>query len=241
MSINQAPTSHQGQPPLASLQAIIWDLDGVIVDSSEQHRLSWQRLAAETGVVFTDEDFWKTFGRSNAAIIPLFWGSQLSAEQMDALAARKEVYFRELLKGNLRALPGALELMQAAHAAGLRQSLASSAPMENIAVMSEELGLRRWLNAMVSGDRLPRGKPAPDIFLLAAERLDVAPARCVVIEDAPAGVAAASAAGMRCLAVTNSHPAALLAAADRVVDSLERVHLVDLETLMAGHSAASNA
>jgi beta-phosphoglucomutase len=207
-------------------------LDGVIVDSSEQHRLSWQLLAAETSVPFTDDDFWRTFGRSNAAIIPQFWGSQLSATEIDALADRKEVYFRELLRGHLHALPGALELMQAAHAAGLKQSLASSAPMENITVISDGLGLRRWLDAIVSGDRLPRGKPAPDIFLLAAERLGVAPAGCAVIEDAPAGVAAANAAGMRCLAVTNSHPAASLAAATRVVDSLEGVRLTDLEALM---------
>lgn len=234
MSTDQASHSQPRQPSPGPLQAIIWDLDGVIVDSSEQHRLSWQQLAAETGVTFTDDNFWSTFGRSNAAIIPLFWGAQLSAAEIDVLADRKEVHFRELLRGNLHALPGSLELMQAARAAGLKQSLASSAPMDNISVISEGLGLHRWLDAFVSGDRLPRGKPAPDIFLLAAERLGVAPASCVVIEDAPAGVAAARAAGMRCLAVTNSHPAASLADADRIVDSLKHIHLADLEALMAG-------
>lgn len=234
MPIDQAHRSDARQPASGQLQALIWDLDGVIVDSSEQHRRSWQMLAAETHITFTDEDFWRTFGRSNAAIIPLFWGEQLSREQIDALADRKEVYFRELLKGHLHALPGALELMQAARTAGVKQSLASSAPTANIEVISAELGLHRWLDAFVSGDRLPRGKPAPDIFLLAAERLGVAPAQCVVIEDAPAGVVAASAAGMRCLAVTNSHPAASLAGADRIVDSLAGVHLADLEAMMAG-------
>jgi beta-phosphoglucomutase len=234
MPTTQANLSHHLPEQSGPLQAIIWDLDGVIIDSSEQHRLSWQQLAAETGVSFTNEDFWSTFGRSNAAIIPLFWGAQLSREQIEALADRKEVYFRELLKEHLHALPGALELMAAARAAGLKQSLASSAPMENIEVISDGLGLRRWLDAVVSGDRLPRGKPAPDIFLLAAERLGVAPGQCLVIEDAPAGVAAAKAAGMRCLAVTNSHPAASLAAADRIVASLAGLHLADLEAISAG-------
>lgn len=232
MSVDQAQFSSHPQPASGPLQAIIWDLDGVIVDSSEQHRRSWQLLAAETNVTFSDDDFWRTFGRSNAAIIPQFWGAQLSASEIDALADRKEVYFRDLLKDDLHALPGALELMQAAHAAGLKQSLASSAPMDNITVISDGLGLRRWLDAIVSGDRLPHGKPAPDIFLLAAERLSVAPAGCVVIEDAPAGVAAAAAAGMRCLAVTNSHPASALAAANRIVDSLAGLRLADLEALM---------
>ncbi len=223
-----------GQEPhsLPHLQAIIWDLDGVIVDTSDQHRRSWQQLAAETGVTFTDEDFWRTFGRSNAAIIPLHWGADLSPEQIAALADRKEVIFRALLRDNLHALPGALELLQAAHTAGLKQSLASSAPLENISLILDLLNLHRWLDAIVSGDRLPHGKPAPDIFLLAAERLSIAPAQCVVIEDAPAGVAAAKAAGMACLAVTNSHPASALADADRIVASLEEVHLADLADIV---------
>lgn len=235
MESQQHPgTSAQEQPEKHALQAIIWDLDGVIVDSSEQHRRSWQQLASETGVTFTDEDFWASFGRSNAAIIPLHWGAHLSPTQIDDLANRKEVAFRAILrKGGLRALPGALELMQAARDAGLKQSLASSTPVENITVVSDLLGLSRWLDAFVSGDRLPRGKPAPDIFLLAAEKLGAAPARCVVIEDAPAGVAAAKAAGMRCLAVTTSHQAPALAAADRIVPSLADIHLADLEVLMA--------
>jgi len=224
-----------GQEPhsLRRLQAIIWDLDGVIVDTSDQHRRSWQQLAAETGVTFTDDDFWHTFGRSNAAIIPLHWGADLSPEQIAALADRKEIIFRALLRDDLRTLPGALELLQAARAAGLKQSLASSAPIENINLIVDLLGLHRWLDAIVSGDRLPRGKPAPDIFLLAAGRLDIAPAQCVVIEDAPAGVAAAKAAGMACLAVTNSHPAPALADANGVVSSLEEVHLADLEAIVS--------
>ena len=230
---NDADVSSQNTLAPQALQAVIWDLDGVIVDSSEQHRQSWQLLAAETDVSFTDEDFWSSFGRNNAAIIPLYWGAQLTPAQIDDLANRKEVYFRDILRRDgLKALPGALELMQEAKDAGLRQSLASSTPVENITVVSELLGLDRWLDAFVSGDRLPRGKPAPDVFLLAAETLGVTSARCVVIEDAPAGVAAAKAAGMRCLAVTTSHPAEALVAADRIVASLATIHVADLQALM---------
>lgn len=230
---NDADISGQNMLAPQALQAVIWDLDGVIVDSSEQHRQSWRLLAAETGVPFTDEDFWSSFGRNNAAIIPLHWGAQLTPAQIDDLANRKEVYFRDILRRDgLKALPGALELMQEAKDAGLKQSLASSTPVENIKVVSELLGLDRWLDAFVSGDRLPRGKPAPDVFLLAAETLGVTSARCVVIEDAPAGVAAAKAAGMRCLAVTTSHPAEALVAADRIVASLATIHVAALQALM---------
>src|SRR5690348_8545013 len=93
---NDAGISSQNTLLKQALQAVIWDLDGVIVDSSAQHRQSWQRLAAETDVTFTDEDFWASFGRSNAAIIPLHWGAQLTPEQIDDLANRKEVYFRDI-------------------------------------------------------------------------------------------------------------------------------------------------
>jgi beta-phosphoglucomutase len=222
----------QEQKGQGALQAIIWDMDGVIVDSSEEHRRSWQQLAAEEGVMFSDADFWSTFGWSNAAIIPRFWGADLSREQIDALAHRKEIYLRALLRERMVALPGALELMQAAHEANLKQSLASSAPVENIRLISDLLGLHRWLDAVVSGDRLPRGKPAPDIFLLAAEQLGVAPNQCLVIEDAPAGVAAAKAAGMCCLAVTTSHQAPVLAGADRIVTSLKEVQFAELQAMM---------
>jgi HAD superfamily hydrolase (TIGR01509 family) len=125
-----------------------------------------------------------------------------------------------------------LELLAAAHAAGLKQCLASSAPLENIHLIRDLLGLQRWLDGLVSGDRLAQGKPAPDIFLLAAEQVGCAPKNCVVIEDAPAGVAAAKAGGMRCVAVTTSHPAASLTQADRIVASLSEVQVAALQALM---------
>ena len=176
-----------------SIQAVIWDLDGVIIDSAAEDRLAWQRLAREEGIPFSDEDFWATFGKRNNDIFAIHWGS-LPSEQVQMLADRKENYFRDLIRKTATPLPGSLELMRGLHEAGFRQALASSAPIENIRLISDALGLERYLTALVSGETVPHGKPAPDIFLKAAQALIIEPPHCLVIEDAVAGVQAAHAA-----------------------------------------------
>jgi beta-phosphoglucomutase len=225
-----------GTPAAAVGRAVIWDVDGVLLDSAEQHRQAWHQLAAEEGVAFTDADFWATFGMRNADIIPRFYGAHLTPERVAALGERKEAIYRAKLRGQAVALPGARELMAALHAAGWRQAIGSSAPPQNLELIVELLGLGPYLGAVISGERVARGKPAPDIFLTAAAALAVAPERCVVIEDAPAGVAAARAGGMHCLAVRRAGQADApgLDAADRVVDALMVVGVADIAALVEG-------
>jgi beta-phosphoglucomutase len=204
---------------------IIWDMDGVVIDSAEQHRQAWEQLARENGFPYSDEAFWAGFGRRNSDVIPLMFGVHGPAERIAALADRKETIYRALLEQQAAPLPGAVELMAALHAAGYRQALASSAPEENIRTIVRLLGLGPYLDATLSGETVAHGKPAPDIFLAAAAKVGVPPARCLVIEDAPAGVAAAHAGGMRCLAVRRAGQAdaAGLEAANFVADSLAHV------------------
>lgn len=214
----------------SAIQAVIWDLDGVVIDSADEHRLAWQRLAREEGVTFTDADFWSTFGKRNDDIIPQFWGS-LSAEQLKALADRKEAYFRELIRERAVPLPGAMELMRELHEAGFAQALASSTPIENIQLISDVLGLKRYLSVLVSGETVARGKPAPDIFLKAASELHMHPSWCVVIEDAVAGVQAAHAAGMRCIAVVGNRDLPGLREAELMVKDLTEVDVERVQAL----------
>ncbi|HLZ56021.1 MAG TPA: HAD family phosphatase, partial [Ktedonosporobacter sp.] len=150
-----------------SIQAVIWDLDGVIIDSAEEHRRSWHTMAGEAGLPFTDEQFWATFGQRNDTIIPKLWGP-MSPERIRYLADRKEAYFREYIRDTAKPLPGAIELLTALRDAGYPQALASSTPVENMQLIGEVLGLKRYLSALVSGETVPRGKPAPDVFLKAA-------------------------------------------------------------------------
>lgn len=238
----QARTSAQ-QPITdgAVTQAVIWDVDGVLIDSGEQHRQAWAQMAAEQGLPFTDADFWATFGMRNADIIPRIFGIQAPDERVRALGDRKEALYRALLVTEAVALPGARDLMIALHAAGYRQALGSSAPLENLATIIELLDIGAYLDAIVSGEQVARGKPAPDIFLAAAERLGVAPARCLVIEDAPAGVAAAHAGGMRCIAVRRAGlpDAPDIEAADHVADSLRSVDVALVARLLASAAHSS--
>lgn len=222
----------EGEPGAA--RAVIWDVDGVLLDSAEQHRQAWHRLAREEGVAFTDADFWATFGQRNADIIPRFYGRDLTPQQVQSLGDRKEAYYRDSLRQSAAALPGARDLLAALHAAGYRQAIGSSAPVENLDLIVALLGLGPYLEAVISGERVPRGKPAPDIFLAAAAALSVPPPRCVVVEDAPAGVAAARAGGMRCLAVRRAGQADApgLEAADLVVDSLTQASVATFDALL---------
>jgi len=202
--------------------AVIWDLDGVIIDSADEHRRAWQRMAREDGITFTDADFWATFGKRNDDILPLHWGP-LTPECLQELADRKERYFREYIMDAAVALPGSMELMRGLHEAGFLQALASSTPAENIRLISDVLHLERYLSELVSGESVARGKPAPDIFLKAAADLHVPPSRSLVIEDAVAGIQAAQAAGMRCIAVAGARDLPGLRVADLVVHDLTEV------------------
>ncbi len=204
------------------IQAVIWDLDGVIIDSGEAHLKGWKQLAKEEGVQFTDEQFWSTFGQRNDAIIPTVWGP-LPAEQIQALGDRKEAYVRKFARDIIHPLPGAIELLSELHDAGYPQAVASSTPIANLELISELLGLKRFITVFVSGETVPRGKPAPDVFLKAAQLLEVAPEHCLVIEDAVAGIEAAHAGGMHTIAVAGERDLPGLRAAELMVKSLTEV------------------
>jgi beta-phosphoglucomutase len=213
-----------------TIKAVIWDLDGVIIDSADEHRRAWHRLAKEEGLSFTDEQFWATFGQRNDVIIPSLWGA-MPPERVRALADKKEAYFREFIRKSGKPLPGSIELLHALHDAGYKQALASSTPIANIDLISEVLSLKQYLNVIVSGENVPRGKPAPDVFLKAAEELGVAPEKCLVIEDAVAGVEAAHAGGMRCIAVAGNRDLPGLRAAEIMVKDLTEVNVERIRQL----------
>src|SRR2546430_2972738 len=136
-------TQEQSNLMSNTIRAVIWDLDGVIIDSANDHRLAWQRLAQEEGISFSDTDFWATFGKRNDAIFAEIWGP-LPPERVQELANRKEAYFRELIRQTAAPLPGAMELMHELHEARYAQALASSTPIENIQLISDALGLERY-------------------------------------------------------------------------------------------------
>lgn len=213
------------------VRAVIWDLDGVIIDSADSHRKAWYRLAQDLNIPYSDEQFWATFGWRNDAIIPDLLGEPTPPERIQELADRKEAYFRDFARHTIAFLPGSEELLSALHKAGYPQALASSTPHANIALISEVLGLERYLNALVSGEEVRRGKPAPDVFLKAADSLGVMPTHCLVIEDAVVGIEAARAGGMYSIAVAGERDLPGLRVANLVVKDLTEVSLDTIRAL----------
>ena len=185
--------------------AVLWDLDGTLVDSEEYHWISWRDTMAEEAAPVTRAQFLDTFGLRNDEILPAWLGPGATAERIQRVSDAKEVLYRELVRsGDLRPLPGAAEWVHRLGEQGWRQAIASSAPRENVDVVLEALGLARRFDAVVSAEDVTAGKPDPQVFLKAAQRLGIAPARCVVVEDSAAGVEGARRAGMRSIGVSRN-------------------------------------
>ena len=212
--------------------AVIWDLDGVIADTAPYHFSAWQQVARERGIAFTEADFRQTFGMRNPEIIAEKFGRDIPAQEIDSLSRKKEGLFRRIAGRSVKPFPGVLDLLHALKSAKWKMAVVSSTPLENIELIIRALEIADLFDTIVADKDVSRGKPDPEGFLLAAKRLGVAPSSCVVIEDAIAGVKAAKDAGMRCIAVTNTHPAERLVEADTVVESLEVVTVNTVECLL---------
>ncbi len=216
-------------------RAIIWDMDGVLVDSHAVHFEAWRQIVRqELGFELDRERFNPMFGWSDAEILAELADGSLSPERVQAISEAKEARYMALTPGRLRPFPGALELVRACDAAGWRQAIATSGPFQNLEIVLRLFNLRPWIRTWACKEDVARGKPDPEVFSVAARRLGIAPARCVVIEDSIAGVEAAHRAGMVCVAVTNTFSAEELAGAERVVSTLEALTPEALAALLEG-------
>ena len=204
-----------------SIAAFIFDLDGVLTDTSEYHYLSWKRLAEEEGIPFTREDNEALRGVSRReSLNRLLKGRQIDEETAQDWMTRKNAYYRAYLEAlspdNL--LPGVRPFLEEARRRGIRLGVGSAS--RNASTVLDHLQIMPLLDAVGDGYCVVNAKPAPDLFVWVAGRLDVPVARCVVFEDAEAGVQAARQAGMRCVGIG---PAARVGAADVVCDGLQAI------------------
>lgn len=203
--------------------AVIFDLDGVLVDSYRAHFASWRQLYGELGIDYGEAAFAADFGRTSRDILRRTLGAELTDGRVRQLDERKESLFRDILRENFPAMDGAVELIDALAADGFLLAVGSSGPPENIALSLEKLGRAAKFVAVVTGVDVTRGKPDPQVFQLAAERLRVPPASCAVVEDAVHGIEAAHRAGMAGIALTGTNTREKLAHADLVVDHLREL------------------
>jgi beta-phosphoglucomutase len=215
----------------------IWDVDGTLVDTAELHFEAWVQLARELDKPFDRAAFVATFGRRNPEIIHQLFGQQFSDKEVTHLGNRKEELYRDAARKGVELLPGVLSLLKGLHQAGWKQAIGSSAPRRNLQLILDLTRTTQLFDAVVAMEDTERGKPDPQVFQVAAARLNIPPQRCVVLEDAVAGVQAARAGGMKCIAIRHAghHPEAALreAGADLVVDSLEKVSAQSMCRLFA--------
>jgi len=218
------------------IYAVIWDVDGTLVDTAELHFAAWVKLAGELGKPFTRADFAATFGRRNREIIGALFEPRYSDNEIAELGVRKEEYYKAAARKGVDLLPGVRPLLERLHAARFKQAIGSSAPRGNIDLILSLTRTEQLFEAVVSEEDTQRGKPDPQVFLVAAKKLNVSPGNCLVMEDAVAGVQAAKSGGMKCIAVSFSghHPEVRLreAGADLVVKNLEHVDIATVRRIL---------
>jgi beta-phosphoglucomutase len=184
-------------------RAVLWDLDGTLVDSAEFHWLSWRDTMAAHGYPVTYQQFLDSFGQKNDRILPGWLGADATPERIQRIGDEKEAEYRRLaLEHGLTPLPGAAGWIARLRAAGWKQAIASSAPRENVEVMLRALRLTHGFDAIVAAEDVTAGKPDPQVFLAAAAKVTVPADRCVVVEDAAVGIEAARRAGMKSIGVS---------------------------------------
>jgi HAD superfamily hydrolase (TIGR01509 family) len=214
------------------LQALIFDLDGVVVDSHAAHKHAWRRLFASLGRNFSDAELeFVVEGNKREEILCHFLG-ELPAEQIKEYGARKEALFKDCAS-ELKPIPGLEHFFAEIAAAGLPIALASSASRSRVEYLLRQLGFTRLFHTIVTGDDVSRGKPDPALFQIAAAQLGIEARDILVCEDAMNGVAAAKAAGMKCLAIAANGRAPILekAGADKIIPDFTSVRLEDLRLL----------
>jgi beta-phosphoglucomutase len=195
---------------------VIFDMDGVLVLTEQAHWESWRVPAEARGVHLQYATFVSCFGRINADCVAIMFGRDVSNEESNRIADEKESAFRDIVRKNVPLAPGVKPMLEELRRRGVKLAVGSSGPAENVSLILGAGGIGQYFDAVVHGGEVKRGKPAPDVFLLAAERLGVPAAQCTVIEDAPAGIRAAVAARMMAVAVATTHDAGELKAAGAI-------------------------
>ena len=193
------------------MNAFIFDMDGVLADNSDFHVEAWTAYSRQYGRELTVDDIKRRLGFNNCEYMRFVLGRKPTEAEVNKSTIEKEALYREIYQPHLVAPPGLIALLGAARQAGIVCGVATSAPDANVRFVLDGLNIRPFFKEIVDASHVKHCKPDPEIYVLAAQRLGVAPAQCVVFEDAIAGVQAGNAAGMQVIAITTSYPAAILA------------------------------
>lgn len=205
---------------------VIFDMDGVLADTGPIHFESWVKMANEcAGLEFSREFFEETFGQQSIPITRKLVGPEFDQSLVEKWANLKEQYYRDLVKDKLEPLPGAVELIKSLKKHDFKLAVGSSGPLENVELLLTSLNIKQFFDVIITAEDVKNGKPAPDVFLIAANRLHIKPEDCIVIEDAPVGIEAAKRANMSSIALTTTHAKEELNNANLIVKDLSYIKL----------------
>lgn len=211
-------------------KAVLWDMDGTLIDSATTHFQAWKETLAVDGFELNNDNFAAYFGRRNDDIIRAYLGEGVDPNRMERISLDKEVRYRAWIRRDgMSLLPGVHRWLKRLRDAGWKQAVASSAPRLNVEAGLEVTQLANYFDTLVTAEDVVVAKPDPAVYLLAAERLGAAPDRCVVVEDAPAGIEGARRAGMKSVGICVLHKLS----ADRAVRSMEELEDDAFERLLA--------
>lgn len=215
--------------------AVIFDMDGVIVDNGKYHILAYKELCSRHDLQFNEEDFRKRhFGRVNEEILPDLFGRELSAKEISKLADEKESAYRDIYRPEICVMPGLTNFLKELKNQNIPVGVATSAPPENVEFVLEETGIAEFIDVVVDDTMITRGKPDPEIYLKAASLLKTNPRNCVVFEDSLSGTQAASEAGAKVVAVTTTLPAEDHRFAHTSISDFAKITVDDVRNLIAG-------
>ncbi|TXT64345.1 MAG: Beta-phosphoglucomutase [Promethearchaeota archaeon] len=200
---------------------VIFDMDGVLADTGDAHYKSWKMLADEIGAEFNREFFEETFGQQSVPITRQLAGETPSDKKIKEWSDLKEKYYRRIIKEKLEPLPGVMELLNELKNSGFKLAVGSSGPPENVTLLLESLDIEDYFDVIISAADVSESKPAPDVFLKAAQKLNLEPKNTLVIEDAPVGIKSAKRANMKTVALTTTHPQDELMNADLILSDLK--------------------
>ncbi|MFX1600343.1 MAG: HAD family hydrolase [Promethearchaeota archaeon] len=207
---------------------VIFDMDGVLADTGSIHFKSWVKMAAEIGMEFTREMFDRTFGQQATTITRKLVGSEVDEVLVENWANLKEKYYREMVKDKLVPLPGVLRVIKELKSNGFKLAIGSSGPPENVELLLSHLKIKAYFDAIITATEVKKGKPEPDVFLIAAKLLNINPKNCLVFEDAPVGIEAAKRAGMMSIALTTTHSKEELLGAQLIIKDLTEINVADI-------------
>lgn len=214
------------------LKGVIWDMDGVLIDSMELHFRIWKQVFSEYRVEFVRQDFNRHFGTTNLETIQTVLGNKLSLKESLQLAEKKQRLFEQIAITESHLIPGAYPWLQYFFNCGVPQAIASSNAQRFIEAVVKHLNIHHFFHALVSAENLA-SKPDPAVFLESARSINAKPGDCVVFEDAVAGVEGAKNAGMKCIAITTTNPPTALLKADLIIPSYSALSKIQILKLMA--------